>query len=538
MNYFSKKTVGIIIILMFNQIEIFARPMKPKGAVAYAHVNQIPQQAPVPNAPALLLAGINQEYGTLLSQSRIFDATIGKFPTGNNRIQAIAGNDSDAQARIVAQAKATYPLLHQNVCLFLDQFLQYKKQHGTNQEKSLYATMSAQKFLIRLLEQRPLMFMTENDQYLLRADGGSGQGGFETIGTENERSPLILKDYLSYDEMAVAALVGISSPTYFINNGARDNRAIAGVAGSYEREGVYVGLVGARFEKPEHMEWQHIIITPEQNTKENGYSLTSSSKGLLGLWSKLYGEKFPTFSQAQADRSGKYVLLNNGFYFNTSVYKKRIRLVLEPFLVEAHNRALLQNKKAYVHTVGLGLGVWQIDKRQKEYMLDVYAQIMKENDLSYISDIDFSWFGQVAERSKGELAQAGVRNGITIHFSQRNPADKLTGENFGKLLVACYAWDGNAYPGNEYWAGMLTASGDPAAACCSTIPELQNLKINPYIQNNSAKIMRGVAPVYQETPVQQTPAQKKLAPKKAVPAAKRKASAGQQRRAPARRKRK
>jgi len=59
-----------------------------------------------------------------------------------------------------------------------------------------------------------------------------------------------------------------------------------------------------------------------------------------------------------------------------------------------------------------------------------------------------------------------------------SPADRLPPSTEPKLLVASYAWDGNAFPGNEYWEGLIGSSGDPAAVCCSTIGELQNAWIN------------------------------------------------------------
>jgi hypothetical protein len=180
--------------------------------------------------------------------------------------------------------------------------------------------------------------------------------------------------------MQLSALVGVSVPTYFINNGGRNNMGKKASIGTYEPQGIYVGLVGARFEKVDRMEWQHMIITPEQNTRENGYGLKGAfGDTLTSLWSTMYDLHFPTFFEAKVDRSGRYIPFDDGQkYFDSTVYKERMRLIIEPFLLDAQKRGFEQNKKVYVHVVGLGLGVWQIIPEQAALMLDVYAQSGKE----------------------------------------------------------------------------------------------------------------------------------------------------------------
>ncbi len=427
----------------------------------------------------------------LVNRSNSFARRV-SFPTYANRIAVIADNNLNTQREIVEQARNTYPLMHSKIDSLLDDFLEYKKNYGSLVERSLYSNLNKHSLIDRLLTKRPLMFMTADDCYLLRDGKTKGAGGFEYIGTMREEVPLILNNYLSYDETQLAALIGVSVPTFFINDGNRTNQGRKGTLGSYEKQGVYVGLVGARFEKPGFMEWQHIVVTPEQNTEQNGYGLLGDhTNRSLALWSKFYGLRFATFEEAQCDRSGRFIAFDNGRkYFDVAVYKKRMRLVIEPFLIDAHERGKQRNQKVYVHAVGLGLGVWQIIERQAKCMLDVYADIIREGDLSYISDINFSWFGNENNCGGVTHGQQFITsiNAITIHFSKRNPADRLKGSDKGKLLVAMYAWDGNSYPGNEYWTGNLTASGDPAAACCSTIPELQNPEINPYVSSSYVQL--------------------------------------------------
>jgi hypothetical protein len=433
-------------------------------------------------------------FKTLAQNSAQFDIAVGKFPVQTNRIATIAGNDTVKQETIAMQAAGVRVIMHANVRRLIQNFLNFKKASGTAVEKKVYAAMDETAFINRLLVNRPLAFLNRGDDYKLRKDTVSseslisGTGGFEMIGTNQQKEPLVLANYLSYDEMQISALLGVSTPTYFINDGDRRNQAVLGVDGSYEKTGIYTGLVGARFERPELMEYQHMLVTRDQNVASKGYG--NESPCLLRMWEKFYGEKFVTFDKAEGNtdrfaaitreedvspsRFVTQIRTEKIGYLDTLIYKKRMRMVLEPFLLDANERGQEAGKKVYCYMVGLGTGVWAVDRERQEFEIGlVCKQILDENQLPNISDIHFGWFGDSIKRALNKK-----EGHVNIHFSKRNPAAKLTGADAGKLLVAMYAWDGNAYPGNEYWDTMLAASGDPAAACCSTIAELQNPLIN------------------------------------------------------------
>lgn len=405
------------------------------------------------------------------------------FPTSENRASAFCTTPL-LQQELLNHSIETRPLLHAKVLNLIKNFLSHKCSYGSEIEKKIYANISLENFIKRLIKQRPLTFMTSIDYYKLR-DGTIGKGGFETIGTENEVKPLTLNDYLSYDEMQISALLSMAVPTHFINNGWRNNRGNVDTRANYEAKGILIGLVGARFEKEGLMEYPHIIIGPPGKNDQQDEKLRQ-------IWAKFYElERFPSYEEALKDHSGNIFPLGKDRFFNVDVYKKRLRMTIEPFLLAANQRARECGRKAYVHAVGIGLGAWLVSPKQGQWMTDVYADVLAENKLEWIADIDFSWFpkdcvtcGKVPENEY--LTSGGNR--IKIHFSKRNPASKLEGEHQGKLLVASYAWDGNSFPGNEYWLGSeyLAASGDPAAACSSMIPELQNPYINPYI--DAAKV--------------------------------------------------
>lgn len=176
----------------------------------------------------------------------------------------------------------------------------------------------------------------------------------------------------------------------------------------------------------------------------------------------------PSSDDAERGTTRDEVKTTDGF--DVDMYKGRIRITVDILLKEANARAKEVNKSAYVVIVGLGLGVWKVDKNQDRYFVETFTEAIKElsDELEFIGTLDFSWIS-ASEATQREVQAAAASINANAIFTKRNPAAKLKGDAANQLLVISYAWDGNAFPGNEYWDGSLSASGDPAAVRISTL---------------------------------------------------------------------
>ena len=142
-----------------------------------------------------------------------------------NRIQSIVDRRSDKEetkVQIAKDAMRTRPVISAPVLAAMNQYLAIKQAHGTAAEKEIYKEMDEFAFIKRLLTCRPVVFMNSCDQYLLPG-GADGAGGFESLGESLEDNILNKNDLISYQEMPYSALISMSVPTFFINEGSRGN---------------------------------------------------------------------------------------------------------------------------------------------------------------------------------------------------------------------------------------------------------------------------------------------------------------------------
>lgn len=373
----------------------------------------------------------------------------------------------------------TYYLYTESFQKLVRSFLIYFINYGTDIEKKFFTDFVnnnkrdiIRSYISRLFSKRPLVFVGENDRWKLKS--GEYGNDWKTVGKDNQKEPLIIDNYLTYNELELSALLSISIKTPFINNGNRFNNGIPSNKNDYEKEGIYIGQVGPRFEVPGYMEWKHMVITPEQNTKKNGYGRcygVTKEKEYLKMFEDFYQTTFPSFHELTELKNQEQLMENYyyipelNYFFNVKVYKQRIRYTISLFLQDAIFRAKKENKKAYCYIVGLGLGVWKLFDKQTEYYISAILSLLKNKTIKkYISKIYIFTFESRKYYTLFNEDQ-NIEEGF-VEFGTRNPCEKVSSN---ELLVANWAFDSNSYIGNEYWDGNYNASGDPAAASCSFI---------------------------------------------------------------------
>ncbi|XP_052755403.1 LOW QUALITY PROTEIN: uncharacterized protein LOC113509428 [Galleria mellonella] len=431
--------------------------------------------------------------------------------------------------KLKENVRSTYPLLHERVLILMANFLVFKRKYGSNIEKELYSKMSVIELIDRILQKRAVCFMSRRDIYKLRT-GEMGAGGWENIGTPQEYPPLVLADYLSYDELKLSALVSVSGPTACINDGARRNSGVV-KEDNIETDAIIIGVIGPRFERPGRVDCEDILITYEQNCAENGYGPLPTDVPVTAkhMWRKLWADFYQISSVTYAELTSKVTRIEEAARDRrvfTERYTRRpvgcgalvaaacgrrLALLADAALLEADTRAAAasRSRNAFVNIIGAGLGAWRISHHQLDLYILTFLQrihsLLGDGALHNVSDVNFAYIkpgdsvlslfntsasenGSTRETKLFLENEAHPKGGISVQMEDREPSSALVGEHAGKLLVMTYAWDGNAHPGNEFWAGNLTSSGDPAAACSTQVSELHSAAVNPAVCGRNARV--------------------------------------------------
>jgi len=316
---------------------------------------------------------------------------------------------------------------------------------------------------------------------------------------------------LTRDQIMISSLLNICSPTLFINNCGKNNSCKPGQEGKFEKEGIFSGIIAPRLDIAGEYDWRQLMITKQQNTKNNGYGTKEAPVNtLMKTFVKLYGiDNFPTYDEVEErikKGSTNYLRIkisnNENGYLDLTLYQKRMQLTFIPMLLMYNKIGDIIQRSLFLRTASIGTGEYlgalkdlntDLIKNLNTIQINIIKNTLVQHQLIAIKHVTFNWFG-------GHFTNPGTKETFADHIDLNNEqritwcyaavdlAVSLPTSHADYFLAVNYPWDGNAYPGNEYWLGGFALSLDPAAASGSLIGEIQNPDINPAYLNRIVPI--------------------------------------------------
>lgn len=309
-----------------------------------------------------------------------------------NQLEQFLQKDKTKRAEVKKHAENAKIFVHAHVKNLIKDFILYKKTHGTQKEKEYYVHMTEKKFIQMLMKKKYFTFFKTSagkNQFII--NDGNQETKFNNFNewkmyqiSYEQSEDFNIEKSLTIDEIKIASFISTTSQTHFINRGDRNNNAK--IATGHLSQGYFAAQVGCCFEAENWLEWQDILITKAQNTKENGYGSETQMMSIQvktnQIWEQFYSlinevkkkdqllfdaidsviKNFQTYHKETKIDQIQYVKLTaneeNPIYFYINAYKARMKAILVPFLKMAEQVGMKEKKDIALYVTGLGLGAW------------------------------------------------------------------------------------------------------------------------------------------------------------------------------------
>ncbi|XP_059610777.1 uncharacterized protein LOC132257765 [Phlebotomus argentipes] len=253
--------------------------------------------------------------------------------------EAIPAEDEEEEAVI-------YAVILEPVAYLYVEFLKSKLKFGSCVEKEMYKNMKVETFVKRLLMKKCPIF-----------GKNAGNTAIKAIGSDEEKPLLLMRDYLTCDEVKLASFVTISSGS--------ENRAT-------------IAVCSPQLDRKELLDYQDIVISERQNRKDNGYGVkpkkfsTSSVEALFynrQMWCQFYKSRsllykhfditqkraFSTESRFVRDERTRNL-------FDSLILSRKYAIMIDTILFESEKRAERMGKDAHLFVIKKDLQTNWLDK--------------------------------------------------------------------------------------------------------------------------------------------------------------------------------